>query len=310
MVNWTIFNNPKRLDKRNVAVAGAIYANIHTDWIRFFDRQDPQFFQNVAEVREGAIGDGFDAFANKLILEGKDIRVADLLDLWDFCRYLRQRAEDDDETWDLFVHDDIYVRRFGNHIVTEHFLAWVSKEHLTKQVAYHGLERFAFLLFPLQPYEMDTEVSIKTGYCFVYNDLPFLNQKAMLLSQHGAKVILQRLLARLQAYHNVTNGNFTNFIYDTDRWNPLGGFATDEPLFAEYPDDFLGEDTDPIKTAYQGEFERLFQGYEYYEIDEVPDAFDVVEISTKRAAKNTDTRDLTSQQMEQIECSAEQRNHA
>lgn len=39
------------------------------------------------------------------------------------------------------------------------------------------------------------------------------------------------------------------------------------------------------------------------------DPFDSVEISTKRAAKNKEKRNLTQQEMSAIECSAEQRNH-
>lgn len=39
-----------------------------------------------------------------------------------------------------------------------------------------------------------------------------------------------------------------------------------------------------------------------------PDPFDAVEISTKRAAQNKEKRELTAEEMREIECSAERRN--
>lgn len=265
MVNWRIFNNSKRKDKRNVAIAGALYANIHHDWIYFFDRQDPRDFESAAAVANGAIEDGFTAFAN--LLKGENIPIDDVLYAWDFCRYLRFRASDDDPNWDMFIHDDVYVRRFGLHIVTEHFLAWISKEHLIPQIQAHGLDQFAFLLFENANYpEEFYEGTTKTGYCFYYEKLPSLYQKVILLSQYGARILLQRILSRIQLYHYIHNEKaFLHYVFATSRWTPLGGFATDTSLFRSYPKDFLGEDLHPDQTAYQGEFERLFQGYEYYE---------------------------------------------
>lgn len=265
MVNWRIFNNPKRLDKRNVAVAGAIYANIHTDWIRFFDRQDPRDFESAAAVCNGAIEDGFKAFAN--LLKSEKVPIVDLLYTWDFCRYLQQRAEDDDTTWDLFIHDDVYVRRFGLHIVTDHFLAWISKEHLVPQIQAHGLDQFAFLLFENANYPDEFyDGTTKTGYCFYYEKLPSLYQKVILLSQYGARIILQRILSRVQMYHYIHNEkSFLHYAFATSRWTPLGGFATDTSLFRSYPKEFLGDDQKPQKTAYQAGFERLFKGFKHYD---------------------------------------------
>ena len=143
MINWKIFNNPKDKDKRNVSIASALYANIHQDWISFHDRHDLRDFEDNMHVQHAACEDGFPAFANPL-LSPVSVDKSDLLYIWDFCRYLHERSERYDETWDMFIHDDVYPRQFGSQLCGEHFFCWIIKEHLTSFVPLKALDLSAF----------------------------------------------------------------------------------------------------------------------------------------------------------------------
>ena len=271
MVNWTILNHPQRKDKRNVAVASAFYANVHEDWIRFWDAKMPEDFESPEAMREYA-GSVFEEFYNPHIPYEES--AADVAHILNVCRYLDFKAKEEGDTLDMFVSDDVYARRFGTQIAGEHFFCWVTKTHLSTVCQNRGFENFNFVVFPKTYLEFST--LSRTGYCFYHDEIPVLDADALLISRHGAKMLLCKLLSRVRnfgidylgldevIYEVIRDSERRNedkfdylskekrfrfFVFAEDNSAP-GVFVCDTPLFKKYPPDFF---------RYAGEFDRLFK---------------------------------------------------
>lgn len=259
MLNWVILNAPYRKDKRNVAVANALYANIHTDWISFFDALSPRDYPDGAAIVNAAIEDGFPQF-HEAGLSDLEIDVKDILDAWNLLRYLRTRAENDDPKFDLFIRDDVYFRQFGHELLTEHFLL-IAREHLLKYCEKEGLD-FQYLIFSKDDIPYVDELPMVTGYCFHPGETPSVDVRAIFVSQTGAQTLLKRISARINLYFP-RQVHFRDYIFS--KYNIPGGFSTTIKTVDTYPKDFLGDDINPDQTAYQGDFKRLFEAHTYYE---------------------------------------------
>lgn len=266
MLNWVILNCPHRKDKRNVGIANALYANIHQDWIGFFDAKSPRDFKNKDTLLESLVDDGFPEFFQNADIWKTKSPVTDIVDIWNMLRYVRVRAQNDDPTLDLLIKDDVYFTQIGHELLTEHFLL-ITREHLLKYCENWGID-LCYVVFSGKdiPRKFRTDAEGKpvemTGYCFHPGVTPTVDLTAMFLSQRGAEVLLKRLLARVRNYAECQT---TFRIYVFHNHEIPGGFSTTVKTTEKYPPDFLGDDIFPNETAYRGEFKRLFEGFRYYD---------------------------------------------
>lgn len=255
-----ILSLERRDDRRNVAISSALWGNFNIPQTRFVDAIDAQDYKSVDYLLHDAIADGFPEFemlwgypgGDELGDEEKQMGFAPVAYAWSLCRYFRDLAESD--TLEFFLHDDMYGGHFKHFHVDRWMMCHIHNSSILKQFCHERKIDFACFLFNTHSEGFSSVQSL------VFEEIVIgthcLNLKAGLYSPYGASLILERLK------HQISLGKRTPIAFlealgSMEGWNPEGVFSTTEPLFLEFPDNFLGSDIRGVPPL-QGHLRKLF----------------------------------------------------
>lgn len=256
----SILSLKRRKDRRDVALSSALWGTFNVAEMHFVDAIDALAYTSVDDLLHEAIKDGFNVFEavrgypNRDKIESEDaekIGFAPVAYAWSLCRYFRDLSEKSED--EFFIHDDVHgvahkLFRVDKIIIRNLF----NQPILSRCKA----DKAAFACFL-----MNTR---SEGFTPIRSDIfprivigtHRLNLKAGFYSPHGASLILERLKQQV-SLGKKTPEAFLSALESTENWHPKGIFSTSEPLFVEYPIEFLGSDIRGIPRL-QGPYDKLF----------------------------------------------------
>lgn len=250
----------RRRDRRRVAISSALWGKFEIRHTRFFDAIDPYDYKSVDYLLKEAIEDGFPEFealwgypgGDELDDVEKRMGFAPVAYAWSLCQYFRYLESSDHS--EFFIHDDMYGRPFKHFHVDRLMICHIHNSSVLKQFCHVKKIDFGCFLLNTQ------SVGLPSVQPFAFNEVVIgthrLNLKAGLYSPHGAALILERLRSQI----SIGKRNPSEFLQSLESikgWNPQGVFSTTEPLFLEFPDNFLGSDIRGIPPL-KGHLENLF----------------------------------------------------
>lgn len=256
-----ILSLKRRSDRRNVAISSALWGNFNISHTRFVDAIDAKDYESVDDLLHAAIEDGFPEFESlwgypdRSEMNGEEERMGftPVAYAWSLCRYFRELSKKTD--YEFFIHDDMYGRHFKYFHVDRWLVTHIQNSCILKHFC--NVKDVNFVCFLL-----NTEsVGFKTIQPFVFDEVVIgtnrLNMKAGIFSPYGADVILKRLRHQI-SIGNRTPKSLLNALESTDGWDVEGVFSTTEPLFVEFPDDFLGSDIRGIEPLKGEHLKNIF----------------------------------------------------
>lgn len=250
----------RRRDRRRVAISSALWGKFEIQHTRFVDAIDPHDYKSVDYLLKEAIEDGFPEFealwgypgGNELADAEKRMGFAPVAYAWSLCRYFRQLSCSDRA--EFFLHDDMYGRPFKHFHVDWLMICHIHNSSILKQLCH--VKKIDFGCFLLNTQSVD----LPSTQPYVFDEIVIgthrLNLKAGLYSPHGAALILERLRHQISLGKR-TPSEFLQSLESVKGWDPEGIFSTTEPLFLEFPDNFLGSDIRGVPPL-QGHLGKLF----------------------------------------------------
>ena len=255
----TILSLKRRVDRRHAAVSSIMWFDIDLRHVNFFDAIDAQDYNAADDLIHDAVADGFPAFESMCgysssfeTQEERNIGFAPLAYAWSLCRYFRELS--DRTTYELFLHDDMYGRAHPHFHINNDFLRNIYNDPICMHQCNAKDIRFVCLL--LNTKTQGHEPTQHGIYEEIVLGTDVMNFKAGYYSPYGASVLLERLTNQI-ALGSKTSAQFLASLASTESLDQLGIFSTAEPLFVEYPVEFLGSDIRNIPRL-QGNFSNLF----------------------------------------------------
>ena len=252
-----ILSLKRRQDRRNVALASVMWGNFMVGVTRFVDAIDAADYTTSDALIREAVEDGFSEFdaLHGFSFESDDevrMGLAPIAYAWSLCRYFRERSEKPE--YELFIHDDMHG------VAHKHF----HVDNLLLRNTYNDPIRgrwcvpknIEFACFLMNTASEGLEPIQRNVFDHIVKGVPELNLKAGFYSPHGARLILKRLRQQISLGKRTPKA-FLRTLKSTDDWDAEGIFSTTEPLFVQYPIEFLGSDMRGIPPL-QGHLGKLF----------------------------------------------------
>ena len=171
---------------------------------------------------------------------------------WSLCRYFRELSKKDKNAF--FMQDDMHGVAHSHFIANSKLLREIyNAPIITNFCGGKGIPFKCLLLstrsegLPSVQRSVFEEVVVGTHE---------LNLKSGYFSPEGADLILKRLLRQISLGERTPEA-FLEALEDVSGWQPEGVFSMTEPLFVEYPIEFLGSDVRGIPSL-QGHLSKLF----------------------------------------------------
>lgn len=256
-----ILSLPRRADRRNVAISSIMWSEFNVAHVRFIDAMDAADYLTNHDLISDAVGDGFHEFdalhgfpAHSAFEDDTEIAMgyAPVAYAWSLCRYFRELSKKDRN--EFFIQDDMHGIAHShfianNKLVREIYNAPILTSHCErKQVD------FKCLLLSTRSEGLPSVQRSVFGEVVVGTTR--LNLKSGYFSPEGADLILKRLLHQISLGKRTPKA-FLSALEEVSGWEPEGVFSMAEPLFIEYPIEFLGSDVRGIPKL-QGHLGKLF----------------------------------------------------
>ena len=152
------------------------------------------------------------------------------------------------------MHDDMHGIAHSHFIVNSKLLREIYNAPIVTSYCNNKKCSFKCLLLSTQSEGLPT---IQRG---VFEEVVVgtskLNLKSGFFSPEGADLILKRILHQISLGERTPKA-FLSALEDVSDWETEGVFSMTEPLFVEYPIEFLGSDVRGIPKL-QGHFDTLF----------------------------------------------------
>lgn len=250
MDKWTIWTTPQRPNTLHAAIASALWARVPDAHIDVWHGIPHQQFETASAAIRAAVTDGFPAFANV----GTAAALQEIVDLWNLCRYFRERAAGPEST-DFFIRDNVYMKR-QNRFYVPHWNTLCGYLGNLRDFAVQNGTRLSLVMLSTRERAIDTSTK-KIQKFFCYGAFPYLELKAGIYATRGTHQLLTHILERLSVYIPGTSAGaekktsesdrvtdpsttgLTDFVCSTQLadgtyWAPDGAFYTRFPLIAEY----------------------------------------------------------------------------
>ena len=252
-----ILSLKRRSDRRNVAISSMMWNGFNVAHIRFIDAMDAADYTTADDLIRDAVGDGFPEFEALYGFESDETGMgfAPIAYAWSLCRYFRELSKSKKDENEFFTQDDMHGIAHShfianNKLIRETYNAPIITNHCARKKV-----SFKCLLLSTQSEGLPSVQ--RSVFEEVVVGTTRLNLKAGYFSPEGADVVLKRLLHQISLGNQRTPKAFLSTLEDVSGWEPEGVFSMTEPLFVEYPIEFLGSDVQGIPKL-QGHLGKLF----------------------------------------------------
>ena len=256
----TILSLKRRSDRRNVAIASAMWSEFNLGYVRFVDAVDAADYSTSDALIRDAVADGFKEFN---ALQGFPIHTAEddteiqighapVAYAWSLCRYFRELSEKSGNAF--FMQDDMHGIACSHFIANQKLLREIYNAPIL--TLYCEKRKVPFNCLLLSTRSEDLPSVQRSVFTEVVVGTTRLNLKSGYFSPEGAALILKRLLYQISLGIRTPTA-FLDVLEDVSGWDPEGVFSMTDPLFVEYPIEFLGSDVQGIPRL-QGYFDKLF----------------------------------------------------
>ena len=246
---YTILNLESRPERRLLAYCNAIRDGVPKKRIHFWTGLD---FETLDELGRHAVENGFQRF-KPLIGRSEPVRGTMAGQNYNLIRYLTDRVQRD--TLELFVHDDVY---FNPKIVYASGWKYIKQlcRYMQTFVPKSNAECPEFNILQLDPHnqwDLGKSHDIKPEYFrkrdnLILKGIWSICDFALVLSQKGAQMILDKLLARddwIAMEALFIRKNHENDWY----WSPAGAYTTAFPIVKRFPIKVAGSDTEDARIG-------------------------------------------------------------
>jgi hypothetical protein len=252
----SILSLKRRWDRRNVAISSIMWSEfINLGNVRFIDAMDAADYTDPQTLIKDIVSDGFDAFGVFHDVTVDSDFFAPLTYAWSLCRYFRELSKKEKDNNEFFMQDDMHGIAHSHFIVTSKLLRELYNAPIITNACTHRKISFKCLLFSTRSEGLPSVQ--RSVFEEVVDGTTRLNLKSGFFSREGADLILKRLLHQI-SLGKPTPKAFLDALEDVSDWDiPEGIFSMTEPLFVEYPIEFLGSDVRGIPRL-QGHLGKLF----------------------------------------------------
>ena len=256
-----ILSLKRRSDRRNVAISSIMWSEFNVGHVRFIDAIDAaDYFTNDALIRD-AVGDGFHEFdalhgfpVHSAFEDDTEIAMgyAPVAYAWSLCQYFRELSKKDKN--EFFIQDDMHGIAYSHFITNNKLIREIYNAPII--TSYCGKKKVSFKCLLLSTRSEGLPSVQRSVFEEVVVGTNALNLKSGYFSPEGADLILKRLLHQISLGKRTPKA-FLSALNDVSGWAPEGVFSMADPLFVEYPIEFLGSDVRGIPKL-QGHLGKLF----------------------------------------------------